>query len=31
MWDWSWDYVFFERGARLITGQRGHEVTKKGE
>jgi len=30
MWDWSWDYVFFERGARLITGQKGHEVTKKG-
>jgi NADH dehydrogenase len=21
MWNWGWDYVFFERGARLITGR----------
>lgn len=29
MWDWAWDYVFFERGARLITGQEGHEAHGK--
>ncbi len=26
MWDWAWDYVFFERGARLITGQEGRAL-----